>query len=83
MIDFMEQVETSCLQVDYLGVHWYGGINPSGFKTNMQTMYNNYGGTRPLVMAEFSSRLDCDHSGRQQYFASRGLGIHERRIAMA
>ena len=54
MTDFMANVTESCLQVDYIGVHWYGGISATGFQSRMQEIYAYYGSLRPLLITEFA-----------------------------
>ena len=54
MQDFMNRTESSCLRMEWLGVHWYGGASVQAFKTRMLDIYNMYGGQRPLLLTEFA-----------------------------
>ncbi len=53
MPDFMEEAEDRGYRIDYIGVHWYGGCSPEGFKEKMKRVYKKYG-QRPLLITEFS-----------------------------
>lgn len=43
---------SNSLKVDYIAVHWYGGIYASSFKTRMQDIYNKY--QKPIWITEFA-----------------------------
>lgn len=53
MRDFMEATDQTCLGVDWIGVHWYGGTNPTGFMSQMRKVYKMHG-RRPLMITEFA-----------------------------
>lgn len=53
MRDFMTEVDKRGFRVDYIGVHWYGGTDASGFKAKMKKIYEKYG-KRPLLITEFA-----------------------------
>ena len=36
MNEFMQEVDRRGYRVDYIGVHWYGGINVDAFKAKME-----------------------------------------------
>lgn len=52
MKTFMTQIDKSCGRVDWVGVHWYGGVDVSAFKATMQLYYQMY--QRPLIITEFA-----------------------------
>lgn len=52
MMEFMRLANERCLQVDWIGVHWYGGVSPSIFKERMRAIYEAY--KRPLIITEFA-----------------------------
>lgn len=51
--DFFYEVDKRGLRVDYVGVHWYGGLDVDHFKAKMERLYNMYG-QRPLIISEFA-----------------------------
>lgn len=53
-VDFMSDVELTCLQVNSIAIHWYGPPNPSTFKRELKQIYTKYGETRPLLITEFA-----------------------------
>ena len=55
MQEFMAEAESSCLRMEWLGVHWYGGANAKGFKAKMLEIFEMYGSRRPLLITEFAS----------------------------
>ena len=54
MVEFMEHVENSCMQMNYIAVHWYRNANAQRFKDEMENAYAEYGGKWPLLITEFS-----------------------------
>ena len=53
MQDFMQQVESKCLRVEYTAIHWYKNPNPQAFKQDMIDAYYRYG-QRPILLTEFA-----------------------------
>jgi len=54
MKDFMGELEHRGHRCDYIGVHWYGGPSPDGFKNVMRQIYEAYGSKYPLMITEFA-----------------------------
>jgi hypothetical protein len=54
MVEFMQKTEESCLRMEYIAVHWYGGPNAAGFKNKMREAYTLYGSWRPMLITEFA-----------------------------
>ena len=54
MVEFMDLVDTSCLRMNYIGVHWYGNPNAQSFKEHMESAYAQYGSKWPLILTEFA-----------------------------
>jgi hypothetical protein len=54
MLDFMSKVDESCLRMEYVALHWYGGASFQSFVTHMETVYQTYGSKRPLLITEFA-----------------------------
>jgi hypothetical protein len=52
MMEFMNLVEQRSLRVDYISVHWYGGVSPTLFQNKMKEVHAAYG--RPLFLTEFA-----------------------------
>ena len=52
MQEFMLNATSDCLRVDWIGVHWYGGVNARSFKKRMKSIYRMYG--KPLLLTEFA-----------------------------
>jgi hypothetical protein len=52
MQTFATVAAEECLRMEWVGVHWYGGISFSEFKTDMETFYEMY--RRPLLVTEFA-----------------------------
>jgi hypothetical protein len=53
MIDFMQEADQTCLEVDWVGVHWYGNANFDDFVAIVTETYNTY--RRPIVVTEFAT----------------------------
>lgn len=53
MKKFMKGAKERNYRVDYIGVHWYGGTTPKGFKDKLKSVYELYG-KRPLLITEFA-----------------------------
>ncbi|NQZ59101.1 MAG: hypothetical protein HRT88_16735, partial [Lentisphaeraceae bacterium] len=53
MPDFIREADKRGYRVDYVGVHWYGGISVEDFKAKMGRLYKMYG-KRPLILSEFA-----------------------------
>ncbi len=53
MKDFMTRADALGYRVDYVAVHWYGGISPDSLMSHLQSVYNLY--HRPLWITEFAS----------------------------
>jgi len=49
---FMKIANKKCLRIDWIGVHWYGGVDVTKFQDDMQFLYIKYG--KPLLITEFS-----------------------------
>jgi hypothetical protein len=54
MDDFMGEAEANCLRMEYVALHWYGGVNAAEFKNHMRVAYELYGSRRPLLITEFA-----------------------------
>jgi Glycosyl hydrolase catalytic core len=54
MIDFMSNVDTQCLRMEYIALHWYGGVSAQSFINYMTATYTKYGSKRPLLITEFA-----------------------------
>jgi hypothetical protein len=54
MVEFMQKTEESCLRMEYIAVHWYGGANAAAFKNKMREAYTLYGSWRPMLITEFA-----------------------------
>ena len=52
MQTFMEEAENRGFRVDFVCVHWYGGISVSGFLNRLQEIYNLY--NKPIWITEFA-----------------------------
>jgi hypothetical protein len=52
METFMRHATSASLQIDVIGVHYYGGPNAEVFLDRMITIYEKYG-RRPLLLTEF------------------------------
>jgi hypothetical protein len=50
---FIAEVDSQCLRLEYVAVHWYADPNPQTFKNKMITVYNELG-QRPLMLTEFA-----------------------------
>jgi hypothetical protein len=64
MLDFMTEVAKSCLRMEYLATHWYGGTNVQAFKDRLRVTFLAYGGQRPLLITEFAI-ADCGSTSVQ------------------
>lgn len=49
---FMKNVDDTGKQVDWVGVHWYGGANFKGFAAKMREFHQAY--RRPIIITEFA-----------------------------
>lgn len=65
MKEFMYLAKQLCYRIDYIGVHWYGGISFNGFVNDMTKIYNEYGNI-PLMITEFAS---ADWTARDTNFS--------------
>jgi hypothetical protein len=70
MNQFMQEADRRGYRVDYIGVHWYGGINVDAFKAKMERIYLKYG-KRPLLLTEFGP---ADWGANEKGFNSRSPG---------
>ena len=52
LLDFMSESEQACNRVDWIGVHWYGGVNFKSFVDRMKSIHDLY--DRPLLITEFA-----------------------------
>ena len=52
MQEFMERASAECRRVDWIGVHWYGGIRPARFQARLEQIYQQYG--KPILVTEFA-----------------------------
>jgi len=52
MESFMAIAAASCFRVDWVSVHWYGGVSVQAFQSEMLSIYNKYG--KPLLITEFA-----------------------------
>ena len=50
MEEFMKS--GSCMQLDWVGVHWYGGADFASFARSMSLLHEKY--QRPLLVTEFA-----------------------------
>jgi hypothetical protein len=55
MEQFMGNATESCLRVDWIGYHWYGGAQVSDFQAGLERIYEKYG--LPVLVTEFAP---CD-----------------------
>ena len=53
MLEFMSAADDRCARVDWIGVHWYGGVNPENFKQYVTSIYELYN-HRPIFLSEFA-----------------------------
>lgn len=51
--DFMREADERGYRVDYIAVHWYGGLNAEAFKNKLKRIYEMYD-KRPLLITEFA-----------------------------
>lgn len=54
MTDFLAAAEAAHLRIDYLAVHWYGGVQPKAFKRQLKQIYRNNGKRQKLLLTEFA-----------------------------
>lgn len=52
MQEFMQKVDENGLRVDFMCVHWYGGVNPQSLLDKLDEVYNLYG--KPIWITEFA-----------------------------
>ncbi len=52
MQDFMAAVDAQGLRVDFVTVHWYGGLNPDSLMNVLRSVHALYG--RPVWLTEFA-----------------------------
>lgn len=50
--EFMQKAEDNGLRVDFVCVHWYGGVNAQGLINRLEEVYNLYG--KPIWITEFA-----------------------------
>ncbi len=50
--EFMQRAENEGLRVDFVCVHWYGGINAQAFLNRLQEIYDLY--NKPIWITEFA-----------------------------
>lgn len=61
MKSFMNETESGCSRVDWIGVKWYGRPSPEAFRQRMRKLYKAY--ERPLLLTEFAPRDDESGNG--------------------
>jgi len=49
---FMGNATKRCLRVDWVGVHWYGGVSATVFQGKLRSWFKKYG--KPLLITEFA-----------------------------
>ncbi|UMB60278.1 glycoside hydrolase family protein [Lutibacter sp. A80] len=52
MQEFMQKANTNNLRVDFVTVHWYGGVSASSFINRLEETYSLYG--KPIWITEFA-----------------------------
>lgn len=52
MQSFMEEIQNRNLRVDFVCVHWYGGISVSGFLSRLEEIHELY--NKPIWITEFA-----------------------------
>ncbi len=52
--DFVNQIESKGLYMDYIAVHWYGFADVNGFQSQMLSIYQTYNEQWPLLITEFA-----------------------------
>ncbi|PWD98915.1 glycosyl hydrolase [Marinilabilia rubra] len=52
MQEFMQRADENGLRVDFVCVHWYGGVNPDGLLNKLEEVYDLYG--KPIWITEFA-----------------------------